>query len=116
MSIGSFFSREIKFGEAALINDAATTLNTNIPALEALVDADAPQGVAAIVAVIEKADGKVIGPAGAALVNGVLNSYSTDVEPELQALVAQGGTLVPNVVTSLRAVAAKLQAEALATV
>jgi hypothetical protein len=112
-AFGSFFSKEIKYAEAELINTAATQLSNHTTQIETLIDASAPQGVDAIVNVVENND-KALGPLVAVFVNSTLTGYKAEIETELQTLVAQGGALVPNVVTAMRNVATKLQAEAAA--
>jgi len=116
-AIEKFAEREVKFAEAALLSDVANTLTAKAPDLEPLVDADAPAGVAAIVAAVEKADA-ALGPAVSAAINGTLSAYSAQVESALATLADGAATVasgkVVQVATAVKAVAAKLQAEALA--
>jgi hypothetical protein len=118
MSLGSLLSREVKFAEAAVIGLAVSKLSTGAAALEELIDAEAPQAVASLIAAVEKAD-SVLGPANALVVNGVLSTYESDIEAELTPLMADANSaiagFVPKVVAAVQAVQNKLQAEALAT-
>jgi hypothetical protein len=112
MSFGSWLSREFKLAEIVFINKAADYLNTALPQLEGLVDTNAPQTIQTAVNVVESADGKILGPLGAGLVNTALNSYESQLAPELEAAVASGGgTLLSNLVTAMRAVSSKLETE-----
>lgn len=115
MSLGSFLSKEIKYGEAALINAAANLLAKRAPDVEQLVEVDAPAVIADIIPAIEKADG-VLGPVGALSVNAVLTTYQTEIDAELATLVtdvtATGLEFTAKVVAAMNAVASKLQAEA----
>lgn len=118
MSIGSFISRQIKFGEAAVINLAANSLNAHAAQLEENVANDAPAAAASIVAAVEKAD-TILGPAESALINGTINAYSAEIDAGVAELVAAGqgviSSKVPTVVSAMQQLASKLQTEALAS-
>lgn len=98
-----------KYIEAAGLNYAADQLVANESLIEGFVDAEAPKGVEALVGAVEKADSKL--PA-AVFINAALNAGKAQIEAQLAPLVAQGGALIPNVASAIKAVAAKLQAEA----
>lgn len=110
-ALAKFEQREQKYVEAAALNYAADQLSANTATIEQFVVAEAPQGVEALVAAVEKADAHV--PA-AVFINAALNAGKAQIEAELTPLVAQGGALIPNVVAAIKAVASKLQAEAAA--
>jgi hypothetical protein len=108
-AIENFEQREQLYAEAAVVNAAAIALENNTTAIEALVDAAAPQGVAAVISAVEKADAKI---PEAAFINAVLSEEQTSLDADLAPLIAQGGALIPKVVTVLQGYVAKLQAKA----
>lgn len=121
MKLSTFASREIKFGEALFINHAADVLSAKAPAIAANLPADinalAAGGTAAVIAAVEKAD-SVLGPIGRITVNGALSTYSSEIQAELSVMLSSAEQVVeaflPKVVAAMQAVAAKLNAEALA--
>lgn len=108
-ALENFEQREQLYAEAAIINAGATALANNETTIEAALDAEAPQGVAAVLSAVEKLDAKI---PEAAFINGVLSAEVADLDTELAPLIAQGGALIPKVVTVLQAKVAALQAKA----
>lgn len=123
MSLGSLASRLFKFGEANVIGHAASAIAAHAPAIESQLPAEIVTAatVAAndLVAAVERVDG-VLGPAGSALVNGTITAYKTQIVAELETILTAADTkivgFVPKVVAAMQTVAAKLHAEAQATV
>jgi hypothetical protein len=112
--VGGFLSREVKFEEAAYLNNASAALNRIAPKIEPEIDASAPQTVATVIAAVEKVDGSVLGPAGAAFVNGALSAFAADINAEVAKLAPVVGTFVVKLASAAATVAAREQAFALA--
>lgn len=115
MSVGSFISREFKFGEAAAIAAAANNLNAGAPALEAEAQALVPQTASALISAVNGLVIHVLGPINGATVVAILAVYNTQITAELEAALNLANPLVAQVAAAMSALAAKLQAEALAT-
>jgi hypothetical protein len=110
-NISNFEQREQDYAEAAGFSYAATALQNNAGAITSFLDAEAPQGVDALVNAIEKADAHV---PGAFFINTMINSGKAEIEAELTPLVAEGTALIPAAVQSLNNIAEGLRAKAAA--
>lgn len=114
-NIGGLISADIKDGEADALKFGASKIGAAATALESLVDADAPQGVAALVAAIEKAD-SILGPGNAAAVNAIINTYETQIDAELTKILSSADSTVngfiPAAEKAMNNVAVQLETEA----
>lgn len=108
-ALSNFEQREQLYAEAGLLNAGANALEANASVVEGAVEAGAPQVVATAITAIEKADANV---PEAVFINELLTAGESEIDAELQPLIAQGGALIPSVVTAMRARATTLQAKA----
>jgi hypothetical protein len=113
LNLGQFIEKEIKYGEATGLKYVSSLISANESKISTALGTEATVATADLIALVEKNDSG-LGPFASGAINTALTMYGPELEPIVQAEVAQGTAYLPALVTAINSQATKLEAEAAA--